>query len=161
MSETPEDYVAEPIQDKPVFALVEIMGHRKHYGSIREVQWLGVAFLEVTTPHIAAQPSYERPDVVKQREYDYSTGESVILEIPGRYVRAAAPEVESKSYRYHPQALYGVEAITQEECIRQHLASAFCDTPREQWIPDEPVKALPAPMPDDDPWANRDDEEDE
>lgn len=62
----------EPADGSPspeVWACVEIFGHRKHYGRIREVERFGTKMLRVDVPTASAAPLLGEPEVFETFMY--------------------------------------------------------------------------------------------
>jgi hypothetical protein len=82
-------------EDEGTWARVELFGHTVKYGLVREVEFCGRRFLEITEP---------------------------ALWHPDNELHDGEPDFPETSKRYHPNAVYAISDRTEEEVIR-HLRS--------------------------------------
>ena len=114
------------------WAIVEIMGHRRHYGMVREVEAFGGKMCRVDVPEA---PAVER----ERQEYPHHGGGTVTT------VREIIPAVPAKTFLYGASAIFGIAPCT-EEVVRKALEREQVDA----WIPVARAALAAAPGEDDD-----------
>ena len=98
------------------WAMIELLGHRSHYGLVSEVTIAGVQMLRVEIPHATKKTaSIERSHLSSDASEDYV-------------------EVFEHVHCYSPSALHGLHELTEEQ-VREALKPA-------EWVP----RALLGPM---------------